>query len=248
MTPDRWRVLCETSDRVARYCHEQFLSLSSLTVETKGFADYVSHVDRTAEAIAVDMIKTACPDDAVIGEENGGNGGERCWIVDPVDGTANFLSGLPFWAVSIAFVEAGEPVLGAVALPALQSQFTGGRDRPLDVRGNLQKLPGPGAIAFGIGRNPIWSRDERTQLECLLETRGHHIVSLGSCAASLALVAAGRLSGYVERRVRLWDCAAGHALCRSAGIDSHISNRGPDGLVDIAASWAKIQPDHLLQT
>ena len=172
MIPDRWRLLCKTNDRVARYCHEQFLSLSSLTVETKGFADYVSHVDRTAEAMAVDMIKAACPDDTVIGEENGGNGGDRCWIVDPVDDTANFLKGLLFWAVSIAFVENGEPVLGAVALPALQSHFTGGRDRPLDVRGPLQKLPGPGAIAFGIGRNAIWPPDERTRLERLLETRG----------------------------------------------------------------------------
>ncbi len=240
MTTDRWRVLCETSDRVARYCHEQFLSLSSLTVETKGFADYVSHVDRTAETLAVDMIKAACPGDAVIGEENGGVDGACCWIVDPVDGTANFLSGLPFWAVSIAFVENGEPVLGAVTLPALQSRFTGGIDRPLECLGSLQNLPGAGAIAFGIGRNSTWPSEQRANLERRLEERGHHIVCLGSCAASLALVAAGRLGGYVEHRVRLWDCAAGHALCRSAGAYSRISNNGADGFVDIAASWQEM--------
>ncbi|MBC6416711.1 MAG: hypothetical protein GDA47_02670, partial [Rhodospirillales bacterium] len=74
-------------------------------------ADYVSHVDRTAETLAVDMIKAAGPGDAVIGEENGGADGECCWIVDPVDGTANFLSGLALWAVSIAFVENGERCL-----------------------------------------------------------------------------------------------------------------------------------------
>ncbi|MBC6416710.1 MAG: hypothetical protein GDA47_02665 [Rhodospirillales bacterium] len=68
----------------------------------------------------------------------------------------------------------------------------------------------------------------------------HVATTLSVSEASLALVAAGRLGGYVEHRVRLWDCAAGHALCRSAGANSRISNYGADGFVDIAASWQEI--------
>lgn len=107
-------------------------------------------------------------------------------------------------------------MLGAVALPALGTILWAESDGALNASGPLQMIEENVSPAFGIGRNRVWPTIHRVELEAEIEAAGHHVVSLGSCAASLALVAMGRLAGYIEHGTNLWDCAAGHVLCLAA--------------------------------
>ncbi len=143
---------CVTAE-VGAFALGRFHRLAQVAVETKGIADYVSAVDRDAETLGRRLIRLAYPDDAIVGEEHAGEAAAEYWLIDPIDGTANFLSGIPFWAVSIAYVRDGEPVLGAIALPALDALFWSALDGPLHGSGALPQLPGRMPMAFGIGRN-----------------------------------------------------------------------------------------------
>ncbi|MDO5648797.1 inositol monophosphatase family protein [Paracoccus sp. (in: a-proteobacteria)] len=213
--------LAQITDAVGAFCLAHFQT--GAQAETKGPADYVSAVDRQAETLARRLISDAYPSDAILGEEQGGAPSPDAWVIDPVDGTVNFLSGLPYWAVSIAVLRGGQPVMGAVALPALSVLAWGAADGPLHVTGPLPARSPGAALAFGTGRNRIWPEPDRRALEQQAEAEGYHITSLGSCAASLTMVALGRMAGYVEHGTNIWDCAAGVALCRAAGIAAQIT-------------------------
>jgi myo-inositol-1(or 4)-monophosphatase len=233
--------LSNVVEDVGAFCLDGFHRLSTVVTETKAPADYVSEIDRGAEALAIKALGKHFPDIPMVGEEGGGQAVDRYWIVDPVDGTANFLSGLPIWAVSIALVERGRPTLGAISIPALGITVVGGDGVPLRVAGTTTVIEGA-RIAFGVGRNPKWSREERQALEAQIEARGQHVVCLGSCAASLAFVALGRLAGYIERGVALWDCAAGYALLTAVGREVSITPSLIDGRVDVCAERAAAGP------
>lgn len=231
----RLDLLRSVTAEVGAFALSRFRALAQIDVETKGEADYVSAVDRDAESLARKLIQERFLADDIIGEEQLGEAEGDHWLIDPVDGTANFLSGIPLWAVSIAYIRDGHPVLGAIALPALETLLWASSKGPLHSEGNIAPIGGRRPLAFGIGRNRIWPVRHRLRLEADLEAEGYHIVSLGSCAASLAMVAAGRLAGYVEHGTNLWDCAAGHVLCRASGRSSTIT---PDnsGRVAICAT------------
>lgn len=100
----RLAILHNVVSKVAAFTLERFDSRNGWTVEIKGPADYVSAVDRDAEILARRLLAVDVPDDLVVGEEQGGNARGNYWLIDPVDGTANFVSGIPIWAVSIAYV------------------------------------------------------------------------------------------------------------------------------------------------
>ena len=231
----RLATLHDVVSKVAAFTLEQFHSRDGWTIEIKGSADYVSAVDRDAETLARQLLADDAPDDLVVGEEHGGDATGDYWLIDPVDGTANFVSGMPLWAVSIAYVLDDEPVLGAVALPALATIMWAASDGPLNVTGPLQMIEGTASAAFGTGRNRVWPTAHRSGIETEIEAAGHHVVSLGSCAASLALVASGRLAGYIEHGTNLWDCAAGHVLCLAAKRPSAIIHDQTGHKVSISA-------------
>ncbi|THK36738.1 hypothetical protein EHS39_18270 [Ensifer sp. MPMI2T] len=242
MTSDldtRLELLRNVTNKVGAFALARFGNLPHIVIETKGDADYVSAADRDAESLARRLIHAQFPTDAIVGEEQLGDAEDNHWLIDPIDGTANFLSGIPLWAVSIAYVRNREPVLGAVALPALDTLLWASADGPLHGTGSVSPLVKAQPIAFGIGRNRRWPLTHRLEVEAALEAQGYHIVCLGSCAAALAMVAAGRLAGYVEHGTHLWDCAAGHVLCRAAGAPSSILFEA-DGTVAIIAA-----PQHL---
>lgn len=215
MTSDADRAaLAEIVRETAAYCLSRFDAAASPAVEVKGCRDFVSEVDRAAERIARARLSAVFPGIPIVGEELGGSPCERYFVVDPLDGTTNFLNGLPIWGVSMALMVEGRPVLAAIEAPALDLRMSArAADRPI---GNLA-FPTSQAALFAVGRNPTWSTLERQATETSLENAGATVVSLGSCAVSLALVAQGKLQGYVERRTRLWDCAAGMLLCETAG-------------------------------
>jgi myo-inositol-1(or 4)-monophosphatase len=185
--------------------------------------DVVTESDRSAERLIRRALLEARPDDAVLGEEGDdrlGSSGVR-WIVDPIDGTVNFLYGIPQYAVSIAAEVDGEVVAGVVLNAATGTEYTatlGGpayRDgHPITVRATVplsERLIGTG---FSYEAH---QREVQARALVRLLPRIRDIRRFGSCALDLCAVAQGSLDGYVEEGVNLWDHAAGGLIARSAG-------------------------------
>ena len=220
-----------------------FNTLALRTVEAKAPGDLVSDADRAVEVTIRCLLAQHFPGDGILGEELGGTPKGRFWAVDPIDGTSNFLSGLPFWTVSIGIMDQGKPVAGGILAPALGlmavTDGTTLRETGLTVTSRASDHP-----CIGLGRNPRWPAADRHAVEAACEARGLAPRLFGSCALSLMLVATGRLKGYIEPRVGgLWDCAAGLALCRAAGLPTAFKTH-PDGTVDaIAGKVFDLFPD-----
>lgn len=212
-----------------------FNTLGDRSIEAKAPGDLVSDADRAVEATLRRLLTRHFPDCGILGEEMGGAPTGRYWAVDPIDGTANFLSGLPFWTISVGLMDNGHPVAGGILAPALGLMAVG------EAKGTLIETGlAPGSRAsdhpcIGLGRNPRWPAADRHAVEAACEAAGLGPRLFGSCALSLMLVATGRLKGYIEPRVGgLWDCAAGLALCRAASLPTAFRLH-PDGTVDVLA-------------
>ena len=197
--------------------------LDALNVVEKGRQDYASEVDSQAEEAAVRELRRAAPDYAILGEEGGLQGkGRSTWVIDPLDGTSNYLRGLPHWCVSIALVENGEPVHGVIFDPIRNELFTASKgygavlnDKRIRV---AERKTLEGAL-IGTGFHPRERERLGAQLECTrqLMTQAEDIRRAGSAALDLAYVAAGRLDAYYEGGVKPWDIAAGVLMVREAG-------------------------------
>jgi myo-inositol-1(or 4)-monophosphatase len=212
-----------------------FDRLDRRAIEMKAPGDLVSDADRAVEAALRRRLAQVFPDCGVLGEEMGGLPEGRFWAVDPIDGTANFLSGLPFWTISLGLMENGQPVAGGILAPALGLMAVGLASGPLRETGLTPGSRSAAPPCVGIGRNPRWHPRDRQAVEATIEAEGLAPRLFGSCALSLMLVATGRLRGYIEPRVGgLWDCAAGLALCRAAGLPTAFKVH-PDGTVDVLA-------------
>lgn len=202
---------------------DHFARLETLQIETKrGLTDMVTIADREAEQIIRTRLQAAFPDDAFLGEETGLSGGSSglTWVVDPIDGTAPFLNAMPGWCVSIGLMEDEGPLLGAIFAPVLDEMYLGGRGlgarlngRPIQVTDRFDLTTG----LLGLGMNDLVSAEKQGQLYAALAERGIAHVRYGSGALMLAFVAAGRLVGYCEPRMSLWDCLAAYALIEAAG-------------------------------
>lgn len=211
-----------------------FNTLNARTVEAKAPGDLVSDADRAVEATIRRRLAQHFPADGILGEEMGGTPTGRFWAVDPIDGTSNFLSGLPFWTVSIGLIDQGQPVAGGILAPApgLMAVTDGTTLRESGLAPGSRASDPP---CIGIGRNARWPAADRHAVEAAIGAAGLSPRLFGSCALSLMLVATGRLKGYIEPRVGgLWDCAAGLSLCRAAGLPTAFKVYR-DGTVDVLA-------------
>lgn len=238
MSADRLSTMVLAAQKAGEICLSRMGSVESKDIIAKGCADFVSEVDMDAEREIRRVLNNAFPEDAIVGEEFGGSQEKNFWSIDPLDGTSNFLSGLPLWGVSIAWVEQQGPVLGAVVMPALGVALFGGIDSGLHSIGSHGRTNAAEPVMVGVGRNRRWSMDDRISYEQKIEQTNFTVVSLGSCSVSLAYVAMGRLAGYIEHHVNMWDCAAGHALCLAAGMYSTIVPLA-DGRVAVAAARSR---------
>ncbi|RJL06999.1 inositol monophosphatase [Paracoccus aestuarii] len=195
----------------------------ALAIDAKRPGDYVSQADHRAEALLRDRLLGGPPGDGWLGEESDARPGTRRWIVDPLDGTTNFLRGIGHWAVSVALEDAGRLVLGVVHDPLRAETFSamaGGGLRLNDAGLLPAQPPGFDAALWGTGM-PFGDMphidDHAADLARMLPgTAG--VRRMGAAALDLAYVAAGRLDGFWERRLRPWDIAAGLVLLREAGI------------------------------
>ena len=189
-----------------------------LTVQHKtSISDVVSAADHAAEELVVSRLRAERPGDAIVGEEGTADTGERTWYVDPVDGTYNFLSGLPIWCSALALDEA----LGAVFHPAAGELWLGGPDLALtcnqDTVAPLRDRP-LAEISLCTYLHPTSLPDETVREPLLRAMQGAATVRmLGSGSVELAAVAAGRLGASVQTDSLPWDWLPGAALVRSAG-------------------------------
>jgi myo-inositol-1(or 4)-monophosphatase len=200
-------------------------------IAEKGIADYVSHVDREAEARVLDRIRRAFPDHAVLAEEDAAAGGagagelpdaEWLWIVDPLDGTTNFLHGYPMYAVSIAVLHRGALAVGVVINGASGEEwwavqgrgaFRGGAPVRVSARDRLaHALIGTG-FPF---RTPERIAEYTAQFAAVLG-RTADVRRAGAAAVDLCHVASGWLDGFWELSLEAWDVAAGTLIIREAG-------------------------------
>ncbi len=197
--------------------------IDGLNIVEKQQLDFVSEVDKLAEAEIIKELRRAYPDHAILAEESGATGkGPLQWVIDPLDGTHNYLRGIPHFCVSIALLDKGVPVHGVVFDPLRDELYTASKgdgaylnDRRMRVtkRENL----GGAMIATGF---PFRQREHlAAQLDITRAILGQaeDIRRSGSAALDLAYVAAGRLDGYFEIGLKPWDMAAGVLLVHEAG-------------------------------
>ncbi|MEM8654040.1 MAG: inositol monophosphatase family protein [Pseudomonadota bacterium] len=218
-------IMMKAARKAGRSLVKDFREVENLQVSMKGAGDFVSKADLAAEEILKEELRTARPNYGWLAEEGGEEEGEdptRRWIVDPLDGTTNFLHGLPHWAVSIALEHKGQVVAGVVYDAAKDEMFFAEKgigaymnDSRLRVSGRRQLIECLFAtgLPFG-GRSDL--PETLKELARLMPTCAG-VRRFGSAALDLAYVAAGRYDGYWERRLNAWDLAAGLLIVREAG-------------------------------
>jgi myo-inositol-1(or 4)-monophosphatase len=218
-------IMLKAARAAGRSLMKDFGEVANLQVSAKAPGDFVSRADIRAEKIIREELREARPNYGWLAEEGGELKGEdptRRWIVDPLDGTTNFLHGLPHWAVSIALEHKGAIVAAVVFNPATEELFIaekgGGawlNDRRIRVssrRNTIEMLFATGLPFGGRGDLPDTLQDLARVLPTCSGVR-----RWGSAALDLAYVAAGRYDGYWERRLNIWDIAAGLLLVQEAG-------------------------------
>ncbi len=198
--------------------------LDRLKVETKAQNDFVSQVDLKAEEVIIEALRTAYPDHGILAEENGrfNEDSDTQWIIDPLDGTTNFLHGFPQFAVSIAMQRKGRLEIAVVYDPVKNELFTAAKGEGAQLNDRRIRVTGQKGLQGSlIGTGFPFKHPQH--LDCYLETfKAVHphaagIRRAGSAALDLAYVAAGRLDGFWELGLSPWDMAAGVLLVREAG-------------------------------
>ena len=185
--------------------------------------DVVTASDTAAERLIRERIAAARPDDGFLGEEGGGQSGRTRvrWVVDPIDGTVNYLYGIPFYAVSIAAEVDGQVAVGAVHNPVSGETWTAvaGRGARLDGRPvRVGDLTDPAHALVGTGFNyDVRTRTAQAQQVARLLPRVRDIRRIGAASLDLCAVAMGRLDAFVEQGLKPWDLAAGGLVAREAG-------------------------------
>jgi myo-inositol-1(or 4)-monophosphatase len=235
-------VAVEAATAAGALLRERFGGPAAGVASKSSATDMVSDADRRSEALIRERIRAARPDDAILGEEEGaeeGRSGLR-WVVDPLDGTTNYLFGIPQWCVSIACEDASGGLVGVVHDPLRGETFTAVRgagaflgDRRLAVSAKADLADA--LVATGFSYLP----EERALAARVLERvlpRVRDVRRAGSAALDLAWTAAGRFDAYYEVPVHPWDRAAGVVLVREAGgLVSELPAIGPSGPGLVAA-------------
>jgi myo-inositol-1(or 4)-monophosphatase len=218
-------VMIKAARKAGRMLKRDFGEVEHLQVSLKGPANFVTAADKRAEEILREELEQARPGYGFLGEEGGAREGSdktHRWIVDPLDGTSNFLHGIPHFAIAIALEREGTIVAGLVYNPANEELFTAERGKGAflndqRLRVAARKRLADAVIACGLphlGRGDLeLSRKELA----IVQEKVAGLRRFGAAALDLAWLAAGRFDGYWERNLQPWDVAAGLILVREAG-------------------------------
>jgi len=200
--------------------------LDTVEISEKRPNDFVTEVDKAAEQEIISIIRKSCPKHRILGEESGDSGEsleDYQWIIDPLDGTRNFIHGLPHYAVSIGILYRDTLEHGVIYDPVRQELFVASRGKGAflnDKRIRVSKQAQIQSALMGTGFSTHHSKDLRLAhmktVEALI-TQSGDVRRAGAAALDLAYVAAGRLDGFWEASLHIWDIAAGALLVREAG-------------------------------
>jgi myo-inositol-1(or 4)-monophosphatase len=218
-------VMINAARKAARALQRDFGEVENLQVSMKGPANYVTKADQRAERTLQEELTKARPGYGLLMEEAGaisGRDGEHRWIVDPVDGTTNFIHGIPHFAISIALERSGTVIAGVIYNPISNDLYTAERGRGAYLNDRRLRVAArrdlrDAVISCGI---PHLGRGDPVQFArelARLQPKVAGVRRFGAAALDLAWVAAGRLDGYWERGLAAWDVAAGILLVREAG-------------------------------
>lgn len=217
MSQDRYALARSLAREAGHMAHRAF-GASATTM--KGRHDVVTVMDREVEAFIRAAIARSFPDDAVFGEEEGGSRGERLWLIDPIDGTANYARGIPHYCVSIGYLERGVPMFGVIHDPShdwLYAAERGGGAWRDGERMAVSSTDSVNAATVECGWSTRRPTDDYLALIGRVMHAGAAMRRAGSGALGLVDVAAGRSEAYCELHINAWDCAAGIVLVEEAG-------------------------------
>jgi myo-inositol-1(or 4)-monophosphatase len=223
-TADLLAVACEAAHAAADILRERFGGRQQAVARKSSPTDVVGEADLTAERAIRAVLAERRPDDALLAEESGASGeGALRWIVDPLDGTVNFLYGVPQYAVSVAVEDGRETLAGVILDVERGEEWTATADGPAllagaPVRGSERDELPRTLVATGFGYDAEVRAAQGATVAKLLP-RVRDIRRAGSAALDLAWTAAARYDAYYERGVQPWDVAAGALICRRAGLE-----------------------------
>jgi myo-inositol-1(or 4)-monophosphatase len=247
-------IAVKAARRAGSLINRAALDRSVLEVRAKRANDFVTQVDKAAEAAIIEIIRKAHPDHAILAEESGASAikNEYCWVIDPLDGTTNFIHGFPQYCVSIAVQHKGATAHGVVYDPAKNELFTASKgrgafldDRRIRVSKCLQlksALVGTGFPFKELSRLDLYMKHLNTIMQHSAGVR-----RAGAAALDLAYVAAGRLDAFWEMGLSAWDMAAGALMVQEAGglVGDLAGEPGYLEKGDIAAATPKVFPELL---
>jgi myo-inositol-1(or 4)-monophosphatase len=216
-------IAVKAARRAGNLIHRAADNLDHLTVTKKSHADYVSEVDRTAERIIIEALLEAYPHHAILAEESGTQGeSEYVWIIDPLDGTTNFLHGVPQYAVSIALQHNGVLTQAVIYDPTKNDLFTATRGRGAflndkRLRVSKRKEMADSLIGTGFPYTNFDHMDAYMDIVRDVMKKSAGVRRPGAASLDLAWTAAGRYDGFFETALKPWDIAAGALLVTEAG-------------------------------
>lgn len=218
-------IMLRASEKAARSLLRDFNEVENLQVSSKGPGDFVSAADKRAEEIIFEELKSARPHYSFLMEESGavqGKDSDYRWIIDPLDGTTNFLHGLPHWAISIALEHKGEIVAGLIHDPVKDEVFHAEKGKGSFMRRRRLRVSGRSdmmlaTIATGAPRRSKAQHSQFIAEYSAIQSVAPGLRRFGAAALDMAYVAAGRYEGFWERDLKAWDIAAGVIIVKEAG-------------------------------
>ena len=210
---------------------DYFTNRDKLAISMKGAQDFLTAADGAVEQRFRELVERTFPGDGVVGEEAGGGDAEHLWIIDPIDGTANFARDVPNWCISVGFLRRGVPEIGVIAAPAMNELYEAVRGGGARRNGKPIKAadtPDMSRASIEIGWSGRRGLDAYVNLVAAVGRMGASVKRSASGALGLAYAADGRTDAYLELHINAWDVAAGIVIAREAGcvINDFFANDG----------------------
>ncbi len=203
---------------------KMLLEYAELHIDKKAKNDYVTDADKASETLIRDMLLSACPEDGFLGEESGtsGDGSQGMWVVDPIDGTTNFIRKLHPYTISVAYVKDGQPRAGAVYAPLTGEMFSAYEGGGAYLNGRsirVSQTADAGECILGMSFAHRYPDSAKRMFELIptLAMQVNDMRRSGSAAYDLCCVACGRYDAFIELHLNIYDIAAGVIIVREAG-------------------------------
>ena len=202
-----------------------FGELENLQVSTKAPGDFVSSADKRTEKILIEELQKAHSEYGIITEESGiinKSNSQNRWIIDPIDGTLNFLNGIPYFAISVGYEENGEIKCGVIFNPITNEMYyaekgSGSYQNNFRIRVSNKKKIQDSLLVTGGPKQSSKNKDKIFSEYINVSKKATHVRKFGSAALDMACVASGRFDGFWQRELNYWDVAAGMIIIREAG-------------------------------